>query len=111
MKSPPLSGGQVRRPRHEVPSRRMELPGQGLSHPAGGAAGGVAPVKWKCTYSPEETEDAGADLAVLLQRHPGAKVRRDKSKAPQMGVYVTISKSQTVAAVRKTLDPSPCDVV
>ena len=55
-------------------------------------------MKWKCTYSTEEKEEATADLAVLLQRHPGAKVRRDKSKAPKLAVYVTIGKA---------LDPSP----
>lgn len=47
-------------------------------------------MKWKCTYSPEEEGEAVADLAALLQLHPGAKVRRDKSKAPMLCVYVTI---------------------
>ena len=46
-------------------------------------------MKWKCTYLPEEQERAAADLAALLQRHPGAKVRRDKSKAPKLVVYLT----------------------
>lgn len=46
-------------------------------------------MKWKCTYQPEEEADATADLAVLLRRHPGAKVRRDKSRAPKLAVYVT----------------------
>ena len=49
-------------------------------------------MKLKLTYQPEEQEEAGADLAVLLQRHPGAKVRRDKSKAPNLVVYVTVRK-------------------
>lgn len=61
-------------------------------------------MKWKCTYSLEEQEGAAADLAALLQCHPGAKVRRDKSKGPKMCVYVT---TKPVAAVGKTLDPSP----
>lgn len=61
-------------------------------------------MKWKCTYSPEEQEEAAADLAVLLRRHPGAKVRRDKSKAPQRVVYLT-TKSP------KPLDPSPSVVI
>ena len=52
-------------------------------------------MKLKLTYQPEEQEEADADLAVLLQRHPGAKVRRDRSKAPQMVVYVTDRKPGT----------------
>lgn len=68
-------------------------------------------MKLKLTYQPEEQEQVDADLAVIVQRHPGAKVRRDKSKAPMLCVYVTISKSKPVAAVEKRLDPSPRDVV
>lgn len=52
-------------------------------------------MKWKCTYLSEEEGEAAADLAALLQLHPGAKVRRDKSKAPQMTVYVTVRKPST----------------
>ena len=33
-------------------------------------------MKWKCTYQPEEGAEAAADLAALLRRHPGAKVRK-----------------------------------
>ena len=54
-------------------------------------------MKLKLTYQPEEQESADADLAVLLQRHPGAKVRRDKSKAPKLVVYVTIKGPETLA--------------
>lgn len=57
-------------------------------------------MKWKLTYSPEEKEEAAADLAVLLRRHPGARVRRDKSRAPKLAVYVTIKGLET-------LDPAP----
>lgn len=64
-------------------------------------------MKWKCTYSPEEQEGAAADLAVLLLRHPGAKVRRDKSQAPKLAVYLTTSSWETLDKSGKTLDPSP----
>lgn len=64
-------------------------------------------MKWKCTYSPEEREGAAADLAILLQRHPGAKVRRDKSHAPKQAVYVTIDSREALDKSVKTLDPSP----
>lgn len=57
-------------------------------------------MKWKCTYSPEEQEGAAADLAVLLRRHPGAKVRWDKSKAPKLAVYMTVKGQEP-------LDPAP----
>lgn len=84
----------------------MALQGQGLRHAAGGAFGGVA-VKIRLTYQPEEHEGAAADLAVLLQRHPGAKVRRDKSKAPKLIVYLTTNSRETLDKSGKTLDPSP----
>ena len=53
-------------------------------------------MKWKCTYLPEEQERAAAELAALLQRHPGAKVRRDKSKAPKLVVYLTTNSRETL---------------
>jgi len=46
-------------------------------------------MRWKCTYSPPEEPEAAADLAALLRRHPGAKVRRDKSREPLRTVYLT----------------------
>ncbi len=64
-------------------------------------------MKWKCTYQPEEKEEAAADLAALLQRHPGAKVRRDKSKGPNLAVYVTIGSRETLDKSGEPLDPSP----
>jgi len=48
-------------------------------------------VKIKLTYIAEEEPEAAADLAALLRRHPGARVRRDKSGEPQkQAVYVTV---------------------
>lgn len=61
-------------------------------------------MKWKCTFSPEEQEEAAADLAALRRHHSGAKVRRDKSKAPKLAVYLTVKSPKPVAAVRKSLD-------
>ena len=50
-------------------------------------------MKWKCTYQPEEESAAAADLAVLLQRHPGAKVKRSDKHPPYRHIYVTIPES------------------
>lgn len=61
-------------------------------------------MKLKLTYAPEEQETAAGVLAALLRLLPGAKIRRDKSQAPKLCVYVTIKRPQTVAAVGKTLD-------
>lgn len=47
-------------------------------------------MKLKLTYAPEEQEAAAGVLAALLRLLPGAKVRRDKSQAPKLCVYVTI---------------------
>lgn len=52
-------------------------------------------MKWKCTYLPKEQEEVDADLAALLRNHPGAKVRRDKSKAPKRVVYLTAERPET----------------
>lgn len=61
-------------------------------------------MKLKLTYSQEEEREA--DLIVHFARGllPGAKIRRDKSKAPQLCIYVT---AKPVAVVGKTLDPTP----
>lgn len=47
-------------------------------------------MKLKLTYQPEEQEAASVVLAALLRLLPGAKIRRDKSQAPKLCVYVTI---------------------
>lgn len=64
-------------------------------------------MKWKCTYSPEEQEEAAADLAVLLLRHPGAKVRRDKSRRPGLAVYLTTNSRESFDRSGETLDRPP----
>ena len=46
-------------------------------------------MKLKLTYQPEEQEETAGVLAALLRLLPGAKVRLDKSRAPQMTFYVT----------------------
>ena len=61
-------------------------------------------MKWKCTYAPEERDQAAAGLAALLRLHPGAKVRRDKSKGPRLAVYVTIDSRETLEKSGKFLD-------
>lgn len=47
-------------------------------------------MKLKLTYQPEEQEEAADILAALLRLLPGAKIRRDKSKAPMLCVYVAV---------------------
>ena len=75
-------------------------------------------MKWKCTYQPEEESAAAADLAALLQRHPGAKVKRSDKHPPYRHIYVTIPESdclkcdnafhKPLAALREILDkPAP----
>lgn len=61
-------------------------------------------MKLKLTYSPEEAREADLIVHFALGLLPGAKVRRDKSKAPQLCVYVTVKTAKPVAAVGKHLD-------
>lgn len=49
-------------------------------------------MKVKLTYPPEEEQEAAAVLAALLRLHPGARVRRDRSRAPLLAAYVVIDK-------------------
>lgn len=49
-------------------------------------------MKLKITYTPEEELEAAAVLAALQRLHPGARTRRDKSRAPLLAVYVVIDK-------------------
>lgn len=61
-------------------------------------------MKWKCTYQPAEEPEAVADLAVLLQRHPSAKVQKSDRHPPYRHIYVTIPAP-------KSLDPTPPGVI
>jgi len=49
-------------------------------------------LKVKVTYLPEEEEDAAADLAALLQLHPGARVRKSDAHPPYRHIYLTTQK-------------------
>lgn len=49
-------------------------------------------MKITISYIAAEEREATGVLAALLQRRPGAKVRRDKSKLPRLAVYVVIDK-------------------
>lgn len=65
-------------------------------------------MKLKLTYQPEEQEAAAGVLAALLRLLPGAKVRRDKSQAPKLCVYVTIKeRSMTNGAEKVKFDDAP----
>lgn len=61
-------------------------------------------MKAKLTYGPEEEREAAAALAALLRLFPGAKVRRDRSRAPLLAVYVTTAKREHVAPSGKQVD-------
>ena len=68
-------------------------------------------MKVKLTYQPEEQEEVTGLLAALLRLLPGVKVRRDKSKAPKLAVYLTMNSRETLDKSKKTLDHTPHDVV
>ena len=61
-------------------------------------------MKLKLTYSPEEAREADLIVRFTKALLSGAKVRRDKSQAPKLCVYVTTKSTEPVAAVGKTLD-------
>ena len=61
-------------------------------------------MKLKLTYSPEEAREADLIVRFTKALLSGAKVRRDKSQAPKLCVYVTTKSIEPVAAVGKTLD-------
>ena len=46
-------------------------------------------MKFKISYLPEEEQEATADLAALLSRHPGAKVRKIDAHPPFKHIYLT----------------------
>lgn len=68
-------------------------------------------MKLKLTYLPEEAREAALILHFAQNLLPGAKVRRDKSKAPKLAVYLTINSRETLDKSKKTLDHTPHDVV
>lgn len=49
-------------------------------------------MKLKLTYAPEEEREASLILRFAKALLPGAKVRRDKSQAPRLCVYITLKK-------------------
>lgn len=49
-------------------------------------------MKISIAHLPEEQESAAADLAVLLQRHPGARVHESDRHAPYKHIYLTTKK-------------------
>lgn len=49
-------------------------------------------MKYKITYLPEESEEAAADLAVLQQLHPSAKIRKSDAHPPFKHIYLQVRK-------------------
>ena len=52
-------------------------------------------MKITLAYIAAEEQEADADLAVLLQRHPGAKVRKSDRHPPFKHIYLTTKKPAT----------------
>ena len=44
------------------------------------------------SYTAEEREEATADLAALLQRHPSARVKRSNANPPYFQIYLNTKK-------------------
>lgn len=68
-------------------------------------------MKFKIAYLPEEEQEAAADLAALLSRHPGAKVHRSDVHPPFKHIYLTTKKPGKPTGARETLDRIPPVVV
>ena len=49
-------------------------------------------MKYKISYLPDEAERVAADLAVLQQLHPSAKVRESSTHPPFKHVYLQIPR-------------------
>lgn len=49
-------------------------------------------MKYKITYLPSEEDEAAADLAVLRQLHPSAKVRKSSAHPPFKHIYLQIPR-------------------
>lgn len=51
-------------------------------------------MKITISYIPAEQKAATADLEVLLQRHPGARVHKSDTRPPYKHIYLTTKKPQ-----------------
>ena len=49
-------------------------------------------MKYKISYLPCESEEAAADVAILQQLHPSAKVRKSDAHPPFKHIYITTRK-------------------
>lgn len=49
-------------------------------------------MKFKIAYLPEEEQEAAADLAALLSRHPDARVHKSDKNPPFKHIYLTTKK-------------------
>ena len=66
-------------------------------------AKGGEKLKYKISYLPSEEAEVAADLAVLRQLHPSAKVRESRAHPPFKHVYLQIPRPK-----EKTLEKD-CD--
>ena len=58
-------------------------------------------MKYKISYLPEEEQEAIGALAVLLSRHPKAKVRKSDANPPYKHIYLTTKKAQNHCNARE----------
>lgn len=58
-------------------------------------------MKITLVYLAEEKEKAAADLALLLRRHPGAKVREGDRHPPFTHIYLTTRKPENPCSSKK----------
>ena len=58
-------------------------------------------MKYKISYLPYESEEAAADVAVLQQLHPSAKVRKSDAHPPFKHIYITTRKPVKTAEFEK----------
>ena len=49
-------------------------------------------MKYKITYLPSEEEEAAADLAVLQQLHPSARIRQSSAHPPFKHIYLQVPR-------------------
>lgn len=68
-------------------------------------------MKFAISYIPEEEQEAAADLAALLRRHPGARVHKNDGHPPFKRLYLTTKKPEKYSDTKKNGCNTPGSVV